>query len=186
MDVSSLILEVPSSIIASADNKSHASRDLREGLETIASRATSLLPMRKELKISKKNIGFVAAKIERGDIVISSIFTSENMMSSSVTKAKNSSSVLVPGVLASMTLPESTFNDKEVSLFSFSYRSNALFVKDGKVTTGSAIISATVGNKKLENLVNPINITFKVSETVAEDDNPNCTFWDEENGNYYI
>ena len=124
--------------MSSADEKSHALDNLRGGLEKIASHTTSFLPTGKELHISKKNIGFVAAKVKRGDVTITSLLTTANMVSTSVNT--NYSDIPTSKELASMKIPESTFTDKEVSLFSFSYRNNALFINKDKVTTGSCLL----------------------------------------------
>eukprot|EP00111_Clytia_hemisphaerica_P012507 TCONS_00036725-protein len=177
MDVTSLIVDVEPDVIKVADKTTNALQNVRQGLEKIAKHSVTLLPIGSEVKISKPNIGFVGAKVKRTDLTISAVDSGGSLISVVSADAGKPSPTAAKAV---MNIPESVLdsNKKQVSLFSFTYRTDTLFGNNQNKTTGSHILSATFDDQKFENLLTPINITFKVSSN-AVNVNPNCSFWDE-------
>lgn len=180
MDVTSLIVDVEPGVIKVADKTTNALQNVRQGLEKIAKHSIKLLPIGSEVKISKPNIGFVGAKVKRTDLTISAVDSGGSLISVVSADAGKPSPTAAKAV---MSIPESVLdsNKKQVSLFSFTYRTDTLFGNNQNKTTGSHILSATFDDQKFENLLTPINITFKVSSN-AVNVNPNCSFWDETKG----
>ena len=161
-------------------------QDIHVSLEKIADKAVTFLPVGEEIKISKPNVGFVGAKLQRDDITIGSIVT-EKSLRSAVFSADNSSNVDTSKLQALVKIPASALNQSQenVSLHSFIYRSSETTYRKNsqKKTTASHIVSITVSGQKIQDLESPINITFEVLSK-AMNMTPNCSFWDTEKGTH--
>ena len=168
-------------IISESDkeNKNTLS-NIRSALDVIASHTSTFLQVDNKLEISSQNVGFAAAKMAPNDLTIRSEDTGSQLTASI---SKSSTNQGAGGAeVGVMKIPRSVFKNKQnIALYSFSFRQDILFGNKELKTTGSNILSATIVNRKLDNLLSPINITFKAGSAVGNQF-PNCSFWDEVTG----
>lgn len=116
------------------------------------------------------------------DLTIRSVDTG-NQLTASISKSSTPGAANIDGTEAAvMKIPRSAFNNKNnIALYSFSFRQDTLFGNKELKTTGSSVLSASVVDRKLDNLKSPINITFKAGSAVGNQF-PNCSFWNEITG----
>ena len=86
-------------------------------------------------------------------------------------------------VLASAKIPQDTFKNKSQVVYSFLFRNDLLF-QTAKVQSqlSSKILAVSIGKEKIENLTNPILLTFKKTEKISQKEQQTvdglCFFWD--------
>ena len=133
----------------------------------------------------------VAFSINRGLITNDVFFVAirkDDQVSVSIT-TDNRLAKITPETLTVIKIPNETFNENPETLYSFHFMVPSLFLTEeqleninGNKTTiehvvSSNVLSASINARRVENLSNPIVLTFKKSEEQIADRKLDCQFW---------
>ncbi|XP_057295381.1 uncharacterized protein LOC130623866 [Hydractinia symbiolongicarpus] len=128
------------------------------------------------INISTKNVGFSVVKSTRTNITIQS-------------RERNGTMDVVIGdttqklgkLLVTIAIPEEAFKEEEGMVYSYSFKKNSFFLrekKNNKLIVQSVILSASIRNTKVDNLITPVELKFKKIKLPSHDGNHSCQFWD--------
>lgn len=160
--------------------------DIRKGLnkihstlDSVASLVTNKLNSGQTLSIEKKNIGFTARNMKmKDDITVIAKINSQGMVECQI----NDSSMLsteVSNAEASIHFPKKNFdNFSDIVIYSFSYRTSTFF-ETATVQVGSSILSATINNIQLKQVLVPISLQFKSLAGSLHLNQRQCKYWNE-------
>ena len=147
------------------------------------------------LTIKFPNVGFsVHRDMFRNDVFFIAV-RKEGNVSVSIT-TDNRLAEITSQILAVIKLPNKTFIQTPETLYSFCFTEPTLFLTGEQLqnlngskkiidkVVDSNILSASILERRVEHLSNPIVLTFKKSELQNEDERLQCQFWNLSRGKF--
>ncbi|XP_047126735.1 adhesion G-protein coupled receptor G2 isoform X1 [Hydra vulgaris] len=137
------------------------------------------------ISFCKINIGFHIKKVEKGNIIISA----QQLPDNSVKISFNNDAGFIKKAYVVMTLPSDVFYDENEVIYSYFFRYDFFLLDENYLIQlvkmrgfnqrflQSTILSASVVNRNVSNLSNPIVIKFK--KTHKSLGTSSCKYWDE-------
>ena len=148
------------------------------------------------VSISKKNIAFHVEKVEKGSITL----IAQQLSNNSVEISFNNVTDLhkTDGTYAAIQIPGDVFSKESEVVYSYFFRYDSFFLSENNLLelagrkssnrqiVQSAIISASLYNKSVTNLISPVILTFKKIQSLEFSGSSRCHYWDEKFGNFLI
>ncbi|XP_012553637.1 adhesion G-protein coupled receptor G4 isoform X1 [Hydra vulgaris] len=142
--------------------------------------------LNKSISVSKKNIGFHIDKVKKSNVII----TAQQLANNSVGISFSNNVDITNKTFAVIKIPSEVFSDENDIIYSYFFRYDSFLLNENsllhpeekniaaKKFVQSAILSASIVDRNVSKLRNPIILTFKkiLSEYSGIS---NCHYWDE-------
>ena len=158
-------------------------------LSNLNNLADGLVNSTQPVAFASENLAFEKKSLKSHDHLTIKSYTNNGVEEVSIQTSQLDSSV--NNNEAVMSIPSSLWSSKNIStpqIYSFSFKNDNLFVSKknngtGRIyDVGSKILSATVPNAKIDNLEEPIKITF----TIPRSNYMKCSFWNDSSGKRFF
>lgn len=180
------ILDIDVNEIIESQEEGGTSSELLDALEVLSEKAAESAVDGKPIRIEKRNIGISSRRIDNVD-KDAWIFSKDTKSKLSVTISDSSSSSTEKDYVAFIKLPRRILRSKD-PIVSFTYRNNALFLRSEEASltssglkkksrVSSVILSASIGNRTISNLKNPILLEFEKKDNKTAIEKASCVFW---------
>ncbi|XP_047126733.1 uncharacterized protein LOC100198789 isoform X1 [Hydra vulgaris] len=178
-----VVLESNGTYIAESQIKTSSSTSILNTLTEFALIYSKQLS--NPISIGKRNIGFYIGKVKKSYLIISA----HQLPNNSVEISFNSIADFSNKTYAVMKLPSDVFSNENEVVYSYFFRYDSFLLNEdnllklaekntsNKSFLQSTILSATVANKNVSNLSNPIILTFKKMHH-QDLGTSSCNYWD--------
>ena len=173
---------------ASSSRILQALENFVKAVDSISANQTSSTFNLKNLTTELPNIAFsINRDLFTHDVIFVAVRKEGNASVSIITN--NRLTEITSEILAIIKIPKETFIEKHETLYSFCFTKPSLFfteeqlqnINGNKTKTeqvvDSNVLSASILRRRVENLSNPIVLTFKKSEQQIADGTLDCQFW---------
>ena len=193
--IDQLLEKSTTELLGSAEIQQSSSSRILQALDNFVKAVVSISASQTNSTFDLKNLTTelpnIAFSINR-DLFIRDVFFAAILKEGNVSVSITTDSRLAEitsEILTVIKIPKQTFIENSETLYSFCFTEPSLFLTEGQLqningnkTTieqivDSNVLSASILNRRVENLSNPIVLTFKKSQQQNLDGTLDCQFW---------
>lgn len=187
LQAASNLLDANSTLLEEAETNSNSSTKIVKLLEKLADKiALTLHPSQRNHSVSTENIALLILPVTHNETFIEADTSGQNKTAIVRKTAHNQHTNL-----ASIKIPVEAMEQAKGSyIFSYFFKKNKFFMTKAipnlqyiGVSENTVVLSASIGNRSVSNLTNPVVISFKKNDEMTGEEK--CKFWDFELSKFY-